>query len=290
MKRLKTPKTYKAYIDGAFARSESGRHLKLERREDSVNIPHCSRKDVRNAVVGAKKAQGSWSRRSAFNRSQILYRIAEMLEARSAQFIEELIAANITSKKAIAEVELTIDRCIYYAGWCDKYASLAGTVNSVSSAHFNFSIPEPQGICGLMPDNTNLLLDSLSLILPAICGGNSVVVLVPFEASAVMLSFSEVLHTSDLPAGVVQLLTGESLEMAKPLSEHMEVNSLVFAQNEKSLTALEENGHVNLKRTMNYSEDWSSKKSQGIKFIMDLQEIKTTWHPIESSLGSGGKY
>lgn len=290
MTRLATPKTYKVYLNGAFARSESGRHASVEGKSKNINVPLCSRKDVRNAVQGSGKVQGSWAGRTGFNRGQILYRIAEMLDGRSAQFEDELVNLGASPKQAKEEVEKSIDRCIYYAGWCDKYQAISGTVNPVSSSHFNFSMPEARGVLGLVSNSDSHLLGPLSVILPALAGGNAVLILVPSEKSTAMLCFAEVLHTSDLPGGVVQILSGDLNEMSVPLAGHLDLEGLILDGEIDNITLLEEEASENLKRVCHYQRDWKKEKSQGLSFITDLQEFKTTWHPIEKSAGKQSSY
>ncbi len=294
MTRISTMKTYKAYINGQFARSESGRHYSVASTQypEGINVPLCSRKDVRNAVVGARKAQSGWAGKTAFNRSQILYRIAEMLEGRMHQFVATLVDSGASESQAKLEVEMAIDRCIYYAGWCDKFQVLAGSVNPVSSGHFNFSVPEPLGVAGIACSEASPLLETLSLILPAIAGGNTVVVLTNEKKSQIALELGEVLHTSDVPGGVVQMLSGKHSELLDPLSNHMDLNALILknSDNEELLQSAEENCSLNLKPVLRYEHDFTDLKAQGQQFIMDVQSMKTTWHPIEVSLGSSASY
>ena len=229
MSRLEVLKTYKIFIGGQFPRTESGRYYTpLDSKGKALaNICLSSRKDVRNAVVAARKAFGPWSERSAFNRGQILYRIAEMLEGRQAQFVDELMRQGSSKVAATNEVNLSIDRIVYYAGWCDKYNQVVSSVNPVSSSHFNFSSLEPMGVVGVVAEQSTSLIGLVSLILPAICGGNSTVVLASEKLPLCAVTFGEVIHSSDVPAGVINILTGSPEEMAVILASHMDVNALI---------------------------------------------------------------
>ena len=208
-KRLDIQKTYKLYINGKFHRTESGRYFPVNDNNGnlSANICRASRKDFREAVKAARNAVTEWSSRTSYNRGQILYRIAETMEGRKEQFIQELITFGMSGKKAVNEVETTIDRLVYYAGWTDKYQALFSSVNPVSSSHYNFSVPEYQGIIALIAPNDNPLLGLVSLIAPAIAGGNTVVCLASEKWPLSAISFGEVLHASDAPNGVVNILT-----------------------------------------------------------------------------------
>jgi acyl-CoA reductase-like NAD-dependent aldehyde dehydrogenase len=246
---------------------------------------------MRNAVVAARKAFEDWSQRSAFNRSQILYRIAEVLEGRRTQFIEELIIQGASKSAAQNEVLLAIDRCIYYAGWCDKYQQIQSTVNPVNSSHFNFSVPEPMGVVNIIAPEESSVLGLVSVILPCIAGGNTCVVLASESKPLCSISWSEVLATSDVPGGVVNMITGKAKELHEQMSSHMDVNAIVYCRkNEKELKTIEENASINVKRSFHWSKDWNKDVNQNPYLIMDLQEIKTTWHPIEKISAKGGKY
>lgn len=292
MGRLEVLKTYKIYIGGKFPRTESGRYyIPMNGNQQLGNICLSSRKDVRNAVVAARKAFGDWSERAAFNRSQILYRIAEMLEGRKEQFIEELVFQGIKKASAQKEVELSIDRLIYYAGWCDKYTQIISSVNPVASSHFNFSVPEATGVVGIEVDENYGLLNLVSMIAPAIAGGNTCVVIAQNTRPLCAITLAEVIATSDVPGGVVNILTGDHSEMRKPLVEHMDVNAFVYSGNDqKIIEVLEKASTLNMKRIRIVHTDWQSDKGQDLKFIADLQEIKTTWHPIENIGGATSSY
>ena len=293
MSRLEVLKTYKIFIGGQFPRTESGRYYTpLDSKGKALaNICLSSRKDVRNAVVAARKAFGPWSERSAFNRGQILYRIAEMLEGRQAQFVDELMRQGSSKVAATNEVNLSIDRIVYYAGWCDKYNQVVSSVNPVSSSHFNFSSLEPMGVVGVVAEQSTSLIGLVSLILPAICGGNSTVVLASEKLPLCAVTFGEVIHSSDVPAGVINILTGSPEEMAVTLASHMDVNALITSNLETKLSnKLALLSVDNLKRKFDYEENWVEKDKQALHYISDLQEIKTTWHPIENVGGASSSY
>ena len=293
MSRLEVLKTYKIFIGGQFPRTESGRYYTpLDSKGKALaNICLSSRKDVRNAVVAARKAFGPWSERSAFNRGQILYRIAEMLEGRQAQFVDELMRQGSSKVAATNEVNLSIDRIVYYAGWCDKYNQVVSSVNPVSSSHFNFSSLEPMGVVGVVAEQSTSLIGLVSLILPAICGGNSTVVLASEKLPLCAVTFSEVVHSSDVPAGVINILTGSPEEMAVTLASHMDVNALITSNLESQLSnKLSLLSVDNLKRKFDYEVNWVEKDKQALHYISDLQEIKTTWHPIENVGGASSSY
>ena len=292
MNRVEILKTYKIYIGGAFPRTESGRYYTPVNKtgEGIGNMCLSSRKDVRNAVTAARKAFGSWSERSAFNRGQIIYRIAEMLEGRKEQFILELQKQGSTKAEAEKEVILAIDRIVYYAGWCDKYNQVLSAVNPVSSSHFNFTTCESMGIVGVLAPQTTSLIGLVSLLIPAICSGNTAVLIASEKLPLCAITFAEVLNSSDVPGGVVNILTGKTEELLPVLAAHMDVNALIS----ESLGSMEiETAKAavdNLKRKFTYNADWSSEKSQGLYYISDCLELKTTWHPIENIGGSTSSY
>jgi acyl-CoA reductase-like NAD-dependent aldehyde dehydrogenase len=293
MSRIEVLKTYKIFIGGQFPRTESGRYYTpLDSKGKALaNICLSSRKDVRNAVVAARKAFGPWSERSAFNRGQILYRIAEMLEGRQAQFVDELMRQGSSKVAATNEVNLSIDRIVYYAGWCDKYNQVVSSVNPVSSSHFNFSSLEPMGVVGVVAEQSTSLIGLVSLILPAICGGNSTVVLASEKLPLCAVTFGEVVHSSDVPAGIINILTGSTDEMAPILASHMDVNALITSNLESQLSnKLSLLSVDNLKRKFDYEVNWVEKDKQALHYISDLQELKTTWHPIENVGGASSSY
>jgi acyl-CoA reductase-like NAD-dependent aldehyde dehydrogenase len=286
MSRLEVLKTYKIYIGGQFPRTESGRCYQLLNKQGKhiANVCLSSRKDFRNAVVEARKSFSGWSGRAAFNRSQILYRIAEMLESRKSQFIEELILQGSTSKSAETELNLSIDRLVYYAGWCDKIMQIYSSVNPVASSHFNFSVPEPTGVVAIFAPEETSLSGLVSVIAPVIAGGNSCVVLASETMPLCAVSLAEVIHSSDVPGGVVNILTGKSSELQEHFSSHMDVNALVYARNNsEELKKIQEKATENMKRVIDYSKvNWGREDSQEPYYIINTMEIKTTWHPIEN--------
>jgi acyl-CoA reductase-like NAD-dependent aldehyde dehydrogenase len=293
-KRLEVLKTYKLYIGGQFPRTESGRYYiaRNAKGDQLANVCQSSRKDFRDAVVAARGAAKSWGARPAFNRGQILYRIAEMLEGRKAQFIEELMMQDASKAQAQKEVNTSIDRLVYYAGWCDKYQQLFGTVNPVASSHFNFSVPEPTGVVAAIAPQDTSLLGLVSIIAPAIAGGNVCIVLASEAKPLCSITFAEVLNSSDVPAAVVNILTGSPAELAPQFASHMDVNAIVSTLSDKQLNKdIQEKAAANVKRVMIYNNvNWGSAAGESPYFIMDTQEIKTTWHPIENIGGGGSKY
>ena len=292
--RLEILKTYKIYIGGKFPRTESGRYYIAENgdKEKLANVCLSSRKDFREAVVAARSAFGDWGSRAAFNRGQILYRIAEMLEGRKAQFIDELIKQDTTKEEAENEVLLSIDRLIYYAGWCDKFQQLYSSVNPVASSHFNFSTPEPTGVVSIIAPQASSLLGLVSVIAPVIAGGNTCIVLASFTKPLCAVTFAEVLNSSDVPGGVVNILTGKVAELASYFADHMDVNALVFCENDADTRKMmQEKASLNIKRVVLYNKiNWLTENGQSPYFIMDTQEIKTTWHPIENIGGAKAGY
>jgi acyl-CoA reductase-like NAD-dependent aldehyde dehydrogenase len=294
-KRVEVLKTYKIYIGGQFPRTESGRYYiaKNNKGEMLANVCLSSRKDFRDAVQKARSAFGGWSGKSAFNRSQILYRIAEMLEGRRAQFIDELMKQDSTKVQAEAEVNLSIDRLIYYAGWCDKFQQLYGTVNPVASSHFNFSVPEPTGVVVAIASQKTSLLGLVSVMAPVIAGGNTIILLASESKPLCSVTFAEVLNSSDVSAGVVNILTGKISELASYFAEHMDVNALIYCEDDVATKKLiQEKASLNVKRVILYSDiNWNQEeKAQSPYYIMDTQEIKTTWHPIELIGGAKAGY
>ena len=279
--RVSVDKTYKLYIGGAFPRTESGRYTPITLKDSSVvNICEGSRKDFRESVVAARKAQSAWSARTAYNKGQILYRIAEMLEARRAQFVELLL--QIGSTDATEEVDATIDRIVHYAGWSDKYQQVFSTVNPVSGPYFNFSVPEPTGVVAIICPNHNPLLALVTNLLASIVSGNTCILVVPPYNGPVAITLAEVLHTSDLPGGVVNIITGSEIELAPHISGHMDVNAVIYASDHgDTLRLIQLESRANVKRTISRQYlDWSDPKLEGPYLILDTVEIKTTWHPI----------
>jgi acyl-CoA reductase-like NAD-dependent aldehyde dehydrogenase len=293
MARIEILKTYKLFIGGQFPRTESGRFYALKNTKGTsiANICLSSRKDVRNAVQAARKAFGGWSEKTAFNRGQILYRIAEMLEGRRDQFIAELQVQGVGKTKAEKEVEIAIDRIVYYAGWCDKYNQVLSAVNPVSSSHFNFSVYEPTGVVGVFAPQNTSLLGLVSVLMPVIAGGNSCVVLASEDMPLCAITFAEVLHSSDVPGGVVNILTGSTHELTETLASHMDVNAIVYGGEDPTiLKIIKENAVANIKRVAVQQKDWMKPESQDLYMVIDTQELKTTWHPIENIGGATSSY
>ncbi len=284
--RVPVEKTYKIYIDGKFPRTESGRFFPLEDSDGEViaNICRGSRKDFRNSVVAARKAFPGWSSASAYLRGQIIYRIAEMLEGRREQFIAELHLQGLSKRRAKKEVDATIDRLIYYAGWSDKYQQVFSAVNPVSSSHFNFSVMEATGVVSVLAPNESSLLGLVSNIVPAIVGGNTCVVLASEEMPLCAVSFAEVLHAADVPGGVVNILTGYREELTGQFASHMDVNAIIYCDSDTDVAKeIEISAADNIKRVVNRTNtDWAQEKSQNPYLIKETQETKTTWHPIGS--------
>jgi len=282
--RIPVAKTYKLYIGGKFPRTESGRYIAMENKKGDViaNICRGSRKDFRNSVVAARKAQAGWAKASAYLRGQIIYRIAEMLEGRREQFAAELVLQGSARRAAEKEVDAAIDRLIYYAGWSDKYQQLFSSVNPVASAHFNFSVLEPTGVVALIAPDDSGLVGLVSNVAAVIVGGNSCVVLASEKLPLCAVSFAEVLHASDVPAGVVNLLTGLREELTEQFASHMDVNSIVYCDGgKKAAVTIQELAAENIKRVVSRQRvNWLSEKAASPYQIRDTQEVKTTWHPI----------
>ncbi|MBN8219729.1 MAG: aldehyde dehydrogenase family protein [Spirochaetes bacterium] len=297
--RLAVAKTKKLYIGGEFPRSESGRSFPLSAKESGkfyANIQQASRKDARNAVEAARKGASSWGGKTAFNRGQILYRMAEMLEARAGEISAEIaFVSGVKAAEAAREVETSIDRLVWYSGWCDKFQQLAGNHNPVSGSYFNFSVPEPMGVVVAVCPNFSPVLGFISQIAPILAGGNSVIALVSEENPAVVLSLAEVLATSDLPGGVVNVLTGYHKELLPGLAQHMDVNALDLAVvSDETRLAAETAATENLKRVRikpwKNAADLYGDLGEKLDFITDFQEFKTIWHPIGALSASAGKY
>ena len=292
-KRIKVLKTYKIFIDGKFPRTESGRYYQLKKDKVPIaNVCLASRKDIRNAVLSARNAFESWSSKSAYNRSQILYRIAEMMEGNKNQFIEELILQGEPSKKAILEIDHSIDRIIYFAGWPDKINSIFGSVNPVASSHFNFTILEPMGVVGIVAPEKNSLLGLISTIMPVILSGNTCVAIASETLPLCAISLAEIISNSDVPNGVVNIITGRKDELSPHLAQHMDVNALGIHIGKNELkNQMFFQGSNNLKRVVDVSkykiEDSSFESPYIVKKFM---EAKTTWHPIEKDFSSTNNY
>lgn len=279
--RLTVRKTYKLFIGGAFPRSESGRSYVINDGQGGflANASRASRKDVRDGVTAARKAFPGWSARTPYNRGQILYRVAEMLEGRRAQFVAELRDTGLGKNAATEEVDEAIDRWVWYAGWADKLAAVLGSANPVAGPFFNLSTPEPTGVVGVIaPDSP--LLGLVSVIAPAIISGNTCVVVASEPAPLPAITLAEVLATSDLPGGVVNLLTGHRAELAPWLASHLDVNALDLAGAAADLTVeCERAAAENLKRVLRPAEsDWTA--DPGLTRMKAFLETKTVWHPI----------
>lgn len=293
-KRLEVMKTYKIFIGGQFPRTESGRYYVATNSKgvQLANVCLSSRKDIRDAVVAARAAFKGWAARPAFNRGQILYRIAEMLEGRKLQFIEELVQQDVSRSAAQKEVLAAIDRLIWYAGWCDKYQQLFGTVNPVASSHFNFSVPEPTGLVAAIAPGDSSLIGLVSIMAPVIAGGNTCILLASESKPLCSITFAEVIQASDVPGGVVNILTGKISELASQFAAHMDINALIYCGDDENIQReLQQKGAANVKRIIvKKGINWMTEKGHSPYFIMDTQEVKTTWHPIENIGGGGGGY
>ena len=277
--RLDVRKTYKIYIDGKFPRTESGRIYPLKDPAGNIiaNICRGSRKDLRESIVSNRKAQSGWSSKSAYNKGQILYRIAETLESRKAQFVDILCKQGDITTNARKEVDTAIDALVYYAGWCDKYIQVFSSVNPVESSHFNFSYPEPMGVVTVMAPQKQGLLGIVNLIAPMIIGGNVCTVFASEKYPMTAVDFAEVLNASDVPGGVVNIITGLQKEFIGHASSHMDVNAILFSDLDQAQRKdIQENASLNVKRVLDFSkEDMLSPYR-----ILAAQEIKTTWHPV----------
>ncbi len=293
MSRIEVLKTYKIYIGGSFPRTESGRYYQLKSNKKTLaNMCLSSVKDYRNAVVAARNAQGSWSHKSAYNRSQILYRIAEVLESRKTQFIAELELQGFSNANASKEVDLSIDRLIYYAGWCDKFTQLFSSVNPVSGSFFNFSVPEPVGVVSVFAPQKSGLLGLITQVATIIAGGNTCVVLASEQLALCAITFAEVLATSDVPGGVVNILTGNKTELITQFAAHKDVNAIVYCGDDaNTIKNIQDLAIENLKRVFIREDgDYFDEKHESPYLISNFQEIKTTWHPIEVIAGAGAGY
>ncbi|MGW0550877.1 aldehyde dehydrogenase family protein [Streptomyces altiplanensis] len=299
--RLPVFKTYKLYVGGKFPRSESGRVYEVTTATSAAgaagkdnwlaNAPLASRKDARDAVVAARKAFGGWSGATAYNRGQVLYRIAEMLEGRKDQFVREVADAEGLSKaKAAVVVDAAIDRWVWYAGWTDKIAQVVGGANPVAGPFFNLSTPEPTGVVAVVAPQESSFLGLVSVIAPVIATGNTAVVVAAEKAPLPALSLGEVLATSDLPGGVVNILTGRTQEIAAPLASHQDVNAIDLTGADADLARdLEIAAADNLKRVLRpQPADWSA--DPGTHRLTAFLETKTVWHPTGSLGASGSAY
>lgn len=286
MKRLAITKTPKCYVGGAFIRSESGRVTPWHdhRGEFFAHMPQCSRKDLRNAVEAAAKAGASWAKRSGYNRGQILYRLAEMLEARHAEMAAALALDGRTIKSAENEVSATIDRIVHYAGWTDKYQALLGSVNPVASAHFNFTVTEAMGVVGIIAPDDAPLLALLSMILPVITSGNAAIALSSVTHPYPAILLGEMLATSDLPGGVINLLCATRDELLPAFAAHEQIRGLSAVATSDERRILELGAADSVKRVKIIAAgaiiDWTATPHQGLEWINHFIEYKTTWHPV----------
>ena len=267
--RVEVRKTYKQFVGGEFVRSESGRAY---RPDGSVNVPRGSRKDLRDAVRAARGAFAGWSGRAAMNRGQILYRAAEMLDARRTQF-EELLGGG---KKGRLEVDESVETLVWYAGWTDKLAQVTGTVNPVAGPYFNFTIPEPTGVVGIVAPEQPALVGLVRRLAPALCGGNTIVAIAPETRPLPALTLAEVLATSDFPSGVVNVLSGQRGELLPWLAAHMDVNAIdACGCTPEQLEAVEKAAADNVKRVVKLPAGELSPQ-----LVTAFMEMKTIWHPI----------
>jgi len=278
MSRIDVNKTYKLFIGGAFPRSESGRvyEIKGANKKFIANPSLASRKDLRDAVVAAKSAQPGWANATAFNRGQILYRIAEIMQGRSEQFVDEICAhEGVTNKVAKSQVEAAIDTWVWYSGWCDKLSSVTGSLNQVSGPFYNFTTPEPLGVVAIFAENKPSLLGVVRTLAPVLAGGNSAVLIASENYPLPAITLSEALATSDVPGGVVNILTGKSAELAPWVGSHMEIDGVdVAGLTKKQEEELKLVGADNLKRIFRFNPDNHPER------ILSFMEQKTVWHPI----------
>ncbi|MGQ4512005.1 aldehyde dehydrogenase family protein [Streptomyces sp. DW26H14] len=293
--RLTVLKTYKLYVGGKFPRSESGRVFEVTDAKGRwlANAPLASRKDARDAVVAARKAVGGWSGATAYNRGQVLYRIAEMLEGRADQFTREVAdAEGLSRAKAAAVVEAAIDRWVWYAGWTDKIAQVAGGANPVAGPYFNHSAPEPTGVVAVLAPRDSSLLGLVSVVAPVVAAGNTAVVVASEDRPLPALSLAEVLATSDVPGGVVNVLSGRAAEIAAPLAAHQDVNGIDLTGADAALAKdLEIAAADNLKRVLRpgaVTADWTA--DPGTRRMTVFLETKTVWHPTGALGVAGSSY
>jgi acyl-CoA reductase-like NAD-dependent aldehyde dehydrogenase len=285
--RLQVQKTYKLYIGGKFVRGENGRVLPaLDRNRNLLaNFCRASRKDFRDAVVAARGAFPNWSKQSAYLRGQILYRAAEMLEMRRSELQNEIARADGNGKsRSSSEVTMAIDRLVHYAGWTDKFSQIFGTVNPVASSHFNFTTPEPTGVVVVICPDEPSLLAFVSLVVPVILSGNCAIVLASTTKPLPALTFSEIIATSDLPGGVINVIAGDRAELAPHIAGHMDVNAIVDAGGDEKIGArLQCGGEFNVKRYVRrdlMQPMWAGRDAENPYWILDTVEMKTAWHPI----------
>jgi len=284
--RLDVRKTYKLYLNGEFTRSESGRSDVYDfGTEHSANVARASRKDLRDAVVAARAADSTWGAATAQNRGLVLYRLAEMMEARRAQFVEQLqIGLKLDAGEAARETAAAIDRALWYAGWCDKYAALVSSRNPVAGPFFNYSATEPVGVVGVVAPDEPSLLGLVSVVIPPLVSGNTVVALVSEKDPRTAIVFAECVATSDLPKGALNILTGRRAEVAPHMARHMDVNALALhGLDAEFTTELERLAADNLKRSKSYPARsraaWYGDGAQSLSDVTAFVETKTIWHP-----------
>lgn len=291
--RVSVNKAYKMFVGGAFVRSESGRYFQVHGAQnaadadpETVNVPRGSRKDVRDAVLAAKNALGGWDKRTAFNRGQILYRLAEVMESRRAELVQSLVRGGTSEAAAALEVEASIDRAVFYAGFADKYFALLASQNPVAGPHFNFSIPESMGVIGVVAPERPSLLGLVSTVLPVVTGGNTCVALASSVDPRTAIVWSECVATSDMPGGVINVLTGQAKELSPHLAKHREVIGVDAWMVDPELRKLvESEGADNVKRVKTHvpmdTDAWlDDRKGQGLGWIERFLETKTVWHPV----------
>lgn len=291
-RRLSVPKAYKMYVGGAFIRSESGRYYQVSGMTkgsadaEVVNVPLGSRKDARDAVLAAKAALHGWSSRTAFNRGQILYRLAEVLESRHSEFVTSLVRAGATEADAESEVDAAVDRAIWYAGIADKISALVASHNPVAGPHFGFTLPEPMGLVAVVAPESPSLLGLVSTILPVIVSGNTSIVVASESDPRTAVVFCECLATSDLPGGVVNVLTGRAKELGPHLAKHREVNAVEAWTPDAALrTQIERDGADSVKRVKTHDGRAIAalrreSAGQGLTYVERFLEMKTVWHPV----------
>jgi len=291
--RVRVNKAYKMFVNGAFVRSESGRYFQVKNAPDqddadpeTVNVPRGSRKDVRDAVLAAKNAWPAWEKRTAYNRGQILYRLAEVMESRRPELTRSLVRGGQSDAQATAEVDASIDRVVFYAGFADKFFALLASSNPVAGPHFNFSVPEPMGTIGVVAPDRPALLGLVSTVLPVVTGGNTVVALAGERDPRTAIVWCECLATSDLPGGVINILTGQAKELSTHLARHREVTGIdAWIIDAELRKAVESDGADSVKRVTTHvpmdPDAWTDdRRGQGLGWIERFLETKTVWHPV----------
>ena len=292
MSHLSVAKTYKLFIGGAFPRSESGRTYQAHDHKDNfmANAALASRKDLRDAVVAARKGYAAWSKATAYNRGQVIYRMAEMLEGRRTEFVELIMASTgASTRNAATEVDAAIDRLVHYAGWTDKLAAVLGSANPVSSPYFSYSAPEPTGVVGILAPPGSPLLGLVAVLAPVITGGNACAVIAAEQDPCVAITFAEVVATSDVPPGVINILTGRIAELARHLAAHADVNALDLTGADGELReSLEQAAAETVKRVYAPRGIPDFAAAPGTARLRAFLEIKTVWHPTGALALSGG--